>query len=429
MLDLKYVRENLPAVALGLKKRGLDFDVAGFESLDKARREAIRVSEEAKAKKNEMSRKFGELKKAKAPETETLHLKANIEQVDVMISGAEAKAAELDGQLLDMLKRTPNLPAAGVPAGLSADENVKVKEWGTVPGFAFKPKPHWELGEALGILDFERAAKVTGARFTFYRGLGARLERALIQFMLDTQTLQHGYTEFWTPLMVNAETLFGTGQLPKFEEDLFRLRGENGYYLIPTAEVPLTNYHRDETLDEAALPLKYTAYTPCFRAEAGSYGRDTKGMVRQHQFNKVELVKFTTPETSEAEHEALTADAERILELLELPYRRMLLCAGDMGFGAQKCYDLEVYSAGQEKQWWECSSCSNFGDFQARRANIKVKRKDGKKELLHTLNGSGLATSRVLPAILENNQRADGSISVPKALRPYLGGLETIARP
>jgi seryl-tRNA synthetase len=428
MLDLKYVRDNLPAVAAALKKRGLDFDVAGFEALDKARREAIRGSEEAKAQKNEMSRRFGELKKAKAPDSDTAHLKANIEQVDVIIGGAEAKAAALDGQLLDMLKRTPNLPAASVPAGLSADENVKVKEWGTVPSFAFKPKPHWELGEALGILDFERAAKVTGARFTFYKGLGARLERALIQFMLDTQTQKHGYTEFWTPLMVNAETLYGTGQLPKFEEDLFRLRGENGYYLIPTAEVPLTNYHRDETLDEAVLPLKYTAYTPCFRAEAGSYGRDTKGMVRQHQFNKVELVKFTTPESSEAEHEALTVDAEKILELLELPYRRMLLCAGDMGFGAQKCYDLEVYSAGQEKQWWECSSCSNFGDFQARRANIKVKRKDGKKELLHTLNGSGLATSRVLPAILENNQLADGSVAVPKALRPYLGGLETIAR-
>jgi seryl-tRNA synthetase len=429
MLDLKHVRDNLPAVAAALKKRGLDFDVAGFEALDKARREAIRASEEAKAQKNEMSRRFGELKKAQAPEAETAHLKANIAQVDVIIGGAEAKAAALDGQLLDILKRTPNLPAASVPAGLSADENIKVKEWGQVPSFAFQPKPHWELGEALGILDFERAAKVTGARFTFYKGLGARLERALIQFMLDTQTQQHGYTEFWTPLMVNAETLYGTGQLPKFEEDLFRLRGENGYYLIPTAEVPLTNYHRDETLDESVLPLKYTAYTPCFRAEAGSYGRDTKGMVRQHQFNKVELVKFTTPESSEAEHEALTEDAEKILELLALPYRRMLLCAGDMGFGAQKCYDLEVYSAGQEKLWWECSSCSNFGDFQARRANIKVKRKDGKKELLHTLNGSGLATSRVLPAILENNQNADGSVTVPKALRPYLGGLETIARP
>ncbi|MGH7442749.1 MAG: serine--tRNA ligase, partial [bacterium] len=257
-------------------------------------------------------------------------------------------------------------------------------------------------------------------------GLGARLERALIQFMLDTQTLRHGYTEFWTPLLVNADTMFGTGQLPKFEEDLFRLRGEGGYYLIPTAEVPLTNLHRDEVLDEAVLPLKYTAYTPCFRAEAGSYGKDTKGMVRQHQFNKVELVKFCLPEQSFGEHEALTRDAEALLEALELPYRRMLLCAGDMGFGAAKCYDLEVYSAGQEKQWWECSSCSNFTDFQARRANIKVRRKDGSKELLHTLNGSGLATSRVFPAILENNQQADGSVVIPKVLRPYLGGLERI---
>lgn len=423
MLDLKYVRENLAAAAALLKKRGFEFDVRGFEATDTERRSAITEAEKLKAGKNELSRKIGELKKAGEDAGDLMD---RVRILGEQVAAAEARATELDGKLFDALKRTPNLPDPSVPEGLSPEQNQVVKSWGLPPQFGFNPKPHWELGEALGILDWNRAVKITGARFTVYRGMGARLERALIQFMLDTQTLRHGYTEFWTPLLVNAETLFGTGQLPKFEEDLFRLGGDLPYYLIPTAEVPLTNLHRDEVLDEAVLPLKYTAYTPCFRAEAGSYGKDTRGMVRQHQFNKVELVKFTLPESSFEEHEKLTADAEAILEALELPYRRMLLCAGDMGFGAAKCYDLEVYSAGQDKKWWECSSCSNFTDFQARRANIKVKRKDGKKELLHTLNGSGLATSRVLPAILENNQLADGSVSVPKVLRPYLGGLDRI---
>jgi len=422
MLDLKYVRENLEDVAVGLKRRGIDFDVAGFKAIEESRRRFITEAETAKAEKNKLSQAIGELKKSKqVPGAELM------EQVKAMgekISAAEAQAKSFDDQLLAILHATPNLPASDVPEGLSAEQNKQVRSWGEIPKFDFKPKPHWELGEALGILDFERAAKLTGARFTVYVGLGARLERALIQFMLDTQTQKNGYLEHWTPLMVNEQSLFGTGQLPKFEEDLFRLR--EGYYLIPTAEVPLTNLHRDETLDEASLPIKYTAYTPCFRAEAGAYGKDIKGMVRQHQFNKVELVKFTTPETSEAEHQALVKDAEGILEALELPYRTMLLCAGDQGFGAAKCYDLEVFCAGQEKQWWECSSCSNFGDFQARRANIKYKGKDGKKALVHTLNGSGLATSRVLPAILENYQQADGSIAIPKVLQPYMGGLEII---
>ncbi len=425
MLELRYVRENLAEVAARLKKRGLDFDVAGFEAMDAQRRQAITEAEKLKAGKNELSKKIGELKKAKEDAGDLMD---RVKLLGDEVARAEARAAELDEKLWDILKATPNLPHDSVPEGTTAEQNVKAKNWGAPPSFTFTPKPHWELGEALGILDFERATKVTGARFTFYKGLGARLERALIQFMLDTQTQEHGYTEMWTPLMVNADSLFGTSNLPKFEEDLFRLRGENGYYLIPTAEVPLTNFHRGELLEEAALPIKYAAYTPCFRAEAGAYGRDTKGMVRQHQFNKVELVKFTTPETSMEEHEKLTRDAEAILEALELPYQRMLLCAGDMGFGATKCYDLEVYSAGQEKKWWECSSCSNFGDFQARRANIKVKRADGKKELLHTINGSGLATSRVFPAILENNQQADGSVVIPKVLRPYMGGLERITR-
>ena len=423
MLDLKHVRENLPSVAAQLKRRGFDHDVAAIEGADAERRAAITESEKLKQAKNELSRKIGELKKAGEDAGELMD---RVRLLGEQGAAAEARAAALDERLFDALKRTPNLPHSSVPDGLGPEGNVAVKSWGRVPEFAFTPKPHWELGEALGILDWARATKISGARFTVYRGLGARIERALVQFMLDLQTQRHGYTEFWTPLLVNADTLYGTGQLPKFEEDLFRLRGEPALYLIPTAEVPLTNLHRDETLDEAVLPLKYTAYTPCFRAEAGSYGKDTKGMVRQHQFNKVELVKFVLPEESFAEHEKLTADAEAVLEALELPYRRMLLCAGDMGFGAAKCYDLEVYSAGQEKRWWECSSCSNFTDFQARRANIKVKRRDGRKELLHTLNGSGLATSRVLPAILENNQLADGSIAVPRALQPYLGGLERI---
>jgi seryl-tRNA synthetase len=425
MLDLKYVRENLKEVAAALKRRGLDFDVAGFEAVDLQRRNAITESEKLKAGKNDLSKKIGELKKAKEDAGDLMD---RVKLMGEEVAKAEARAAECDEKLWDLLKNTPNVPHPSVPDGLSAEQNVKAKSWGTVPTFAFTPKPHWEIGEALGILDFERAAKVTGARFTFYKGLGARLERALIQFMLDTQTGKNGYTEMWAPLMVNAESLFGTGQLPKFEEDLFRLRGENGHYLIPTAEVPLTNFHRGETLEESALPIKYAGYTPCFRAEAGAYGKDTRGMVRQHQFNKVELVKFCAPEHSLDEHEKLTADAESILEALELPYQRMLLCAGDMGFGATKCYDLEVYSAGQEKKWWECSSCSTFGDFQARRSNIKIKRADGSKVLAHTLNGSGLATSRVFPAILENNQQADGSVVIPKVLRPYLGGLERIAR-
>lgn len=425
MLDLKYVRDNLPEVAAKLKKRGLDFDVKGFGELDGQRRAFIGESEKLKASKNELSKKIGELMKAKEDATE---LKDRVKLMDEQLKAAEVRASEWDEKLLDILKRTPNLPDDSVPQGLSADENVKVREWGTVPKFSFTPKPHWELGEALGILDWERAAKITGARFTVYRGAGARLERALIQFMLDTQTEKNGYIEHWVPLMVNAESLFGTGNLPKFEEDLFKVGGEKGYYLIPTAEVPVTNLHRDETLDEAQMPVKYCAYTPCFRSEAGAYGKDTKGMVRQHQFNKVELVKFTTPEQSDAEHEKLVSDAESILQALKLPYQVMLLCAGDMGANAAKCYDIEVYAAGQEKKWWECSSCSNFKDYQARRANIKVKLKDGKKVLAHTINGSGLATSRVLPAILENYQQADGSIVIPEVLRPYMGGLERIQR-
>jgi seryl-tRNA synthetase len=486
MLDLKYVRENISVITKSLERRGFLFDGEGFKSLDGKRRLAIGEVEQLKAKKNQLSKNVGELiRKISTGNTAPVpagasdaarveNLKAEVAELSKQIESKELVANSLDLELLQILERTPNLPGEGVPEGLLPEQNVKVNEWGTLPKFDFAPKSHWDLGISLGILDWERAAKISGARFTVYRGLGARLERALIQFMLDTQTTQNGYLEHWVPLMVNRESLYGTGQLPKFEEDLFRIENSppqrfwqekaisiNGainpkfefewcfpeetkkhpelagwegrfmdprqaVYLIPTAEVPLTNLHRDEILEESDLPIKYCGYTPCFRSEAGAYGKDTKGMVRQHQFNKVELVKFTTPESSEDEHKKLVKDAEMILEMLGLPYQTMLLCAGDMGFGASKCYDIEVYAAGQEKKWWECSSCSNFGDFQARRANIRIRTKDGKKILAHTLNGSGLATSRVLPAILENNQLADGSIVIPEVLRPYMGGLERI---
>ena len=423
MLDLKYVRENLAEVAALLKKRGHDFDTSAFEAIDKDRRALISEAEKMKAGKNELSKKIGELKKAKEDAGELMD---RVKAMDGQIKSAEEKAAESDRRLWDILARVPNLPSADVPAGVEYEKNLKVRSWGEPAKFSFQPKPHWELGEALGILDWDRAAKLAGARFTVYRGAGAALERALIQLMLDTQTREHGYLEHGVPLMANAESLFGTGQLPKFEEDMFRLRGEQGLYLISTSEIALTNLHRGETLDEAALPLKYTAYTPCFRAEAGAYGRDTRGMVRQHQFNKVELVKITTPDQSSAEHEAMVSDAEAVLRKLELPYQVLLLCGGEAGFCAAKCYDIEVYAAGQEKKWWECSSVSNCTDFQARRMELKVKLKDGKKVFAHTLNGSGLATSRVLPAILENNQQADGSIVIPEVLRPYMGGLDRI---
>jgi seryl-tRNA synthetase len=424
MLDLKFVRENLDTVVAGLKRRGVDFDPVRFREIEEGRRKALKAAEDLKAEKNRLSQEVGKLKKAGQ---DASALMAQVKESDGRMAALETEAQGFETRLLEILHNTPNLPQAGVPDGLTAEQNVKVRENGTKPVFDFQPRPHWELGESLGILDWERAAKITGARFTVYRGLGAKLERALCNYMLDVQTGRNGYLEHQVPLMVNRDSMFGTTQIPKFENDMFRLE-EVGYFLIPTAEVPLTNLRRNEVLQEAELPVKVTALSACFRKEAGAYGKDTKGMVRQHQFNKVELVKLTTPETSQAEHEKLTADAESILQGLKLTYRVMLLCAGDMGFGAAKCYDLEVYHPGTDK-WWECSSCSNFEDFQARRANIKYKAKDGKTRLVHTLNGSGLATSRLLPAILENYQQKDGSVLVPEVLRPYLGGLERISGP
>jgi seryl-tRNA synthetase len=441
MLELGFVRSNLEFVEKKLRARGADPAalLGDFRALDQSRREAITTSERLKAHRNELSQQVGALKKAGQDATammdETRALKDKLDELD-------KAAASLDEQLRLSLASIPNLTRDEVPSGTSEADNVTVKTWGEKPMLNFAAKPHWEIGEALGILDLERAAKLSGARFAVYMGAGARLERALISFMLDLHTQKHGYTEVLPPFMVNSKSLFGTGQLPKFAEDLFRCsdadaeavaRGEfkdNDHWLIPTAEVPVTNLYRDEILDEARLPICLTAYTPCFRAEAGAAGKDTRGIIRQHQFQKVELVKFTRPEESDAEHERLTRDAEEILEVLKLPYRRVLLCTGDTGFSSAKTFDLEVWLPGQQL-YREISSCSNFEAFQARRANIRYRAAAGqgakaKPEFVHTLNGSGLAVGRTWLAILENYQQADGTVLIPEALRPYMGGLDRI---
>ena len=442
MLDLAFVRANLALVEEKLRARGADPAslLGDFQQLDRRRRDAITLAEQAKARRNELSQQIGALKKAgqdaAALMEETRTLKEKLDELDTT-------AAALDEQMRQALSRVPNLTRDEVPAGASEADNVTVKTWGEQPKFAFEPKPHWELGESLGILDLERAAKLSGARFAVYMGAGARLERALISFMLDMHTRKHGYKEVLPPFMVNSKSLFGTGQLPKFAEDLFRCsdadadaatRGEfkdSDHWLIPTAEVPVTNLYRDEILDDARLPISHTAYTPCFRAEAGAAGKDTRGIIRQHQFQKVELVKFTRPEDSNDAHEQLTRDAEEILEALKLPYRRVLLCTGDTGFSAAKTFDLEVWLPGQGL-YREISSCSNFEGFQARRANIRYRPASqgakAKPEFVHTLNGSGLAVGRTWVAIVENYQQADGTVVVPDVLRPYMGGADTISR-
>jgi seryl-tRNA synthetase len=435
MLDLGFVRTNLEVVEKKLRERGQDPAVllGDFRELDLRRRERITEAEQLKAQRNKLTEEVARLKKAgqdaSAPMDETRALKTRMDEL-------ETAAAESETELRAILTRIPNLTRDEVPLGSSEQQNVEVKRWGTIPEYPFQPKPHWELGAQLGILDLERAAKISGARFAVYWGDGAKLERALIGFMLDLHTREHGYTEVLPPFMVNSKSLFGTGQLPKFAEDLFRCTDaegfssgqyrDNDHWLIPTAEVPVTNLYRDETLDEAKLPVSLTAYTPCFRSEAGSYGKDVRGIIRQHQFQKVELVKFTRPEDSDAEHEKLTRNAEIILERLGLPYRRMLLCTGDTGFSSAKTFDLEVWLPGQNL-YREISSCSNFDAFQARRANIRYKPKgQGKTAFVHTLNGSGLAVGRTWLAILENYQQADGTVRVPEALIPYMGGQRTI---
>ena len=434
MHDLNLLRSNLPFVEERLRARGLDPAVVlgDFHRLDANRRQRITKAETLKAERNSLSEEVGRARRAgtdaSAIVEEVRRLKAEGELL-------EAAASEAEEQLRSTLAALPNLPDVSVPPGADETANVEIKRWGAPREFGFVPKAHYELGEALGILDFERAAKLSGARFAVLWGDGARLERALAQWMLAVQTEEHGYTEVAPPLMVNSRSLFATGQLPKFADDQFRTVDEEGFapgtlrdndhWLIPTAEVPLTNLLRDEIVDGAALPLSLTACTPCFRSEAGSYGRDMRGVIRQHQFTKVELVKFTSPEESDAAHEQMTLDAETILEQLELPYRRMLLCAGDMGFSAAKTYDLEVWLPGQHA-YREISSVSNCEAFQARRANIRFRNAKGKAEHLHTLNGSGLAVGRTWVAVLENYQQADGTIRVPEVLRSYLGGLDVI---
>jgi seryl-tRNA synthetase len=438
MLDMGFVRGNLELVEEKLRARGADPAVllGDFRSLDQRRREAITQAETLKARRNELSQKVGALKKAGEDATLLMEeTRASKEKLDEL----DKTAAALDEQMRLSLAKIPNLTRDEVPTGSSEADNVTVKTWGEKRTFDFAPRPHWELGEALGILDLERAAKLSGARFAVYMGAGARLERALISFMLDLHTQKHGYTEVLPPFMVNSKSLYGTGQLPKFADDLFRCsdadadavgRGEfkdNDHWLIPTAEVPVTNLYRDEILDEARLPISLTAYTPCFRAEAGAAGKDTRGIIRQHQFQKVELVKFTRPDESDVQHEKLTRDAEEILEALDLPYRRVLLCTGDTGFSASKTFDLEVWLPGQQL-YREISSCSNFQAFQARRANIRYKPEGPKtkNEFVHTLNGSGLAVGRTWLALVENYQQADGSVLIPEALRHYMGGMERI---
>jgi seryl-tRNA synthetase len=431
MLDLNYVRENLEKVYQGLVNRGASDEILDllnrFSFTDRGRRDAIAESDRLNAERNQLSQQVGKLMKEGKPE-DALSLRAKVNILKEQIARADALRDQAENEMREILISLPNLPAEGVPVGKGEAENVEVRRWGTKPEFDFEPKDHVDLGTALGILDLERASKISGARFGILNGAGARLSRALVNFMLDVQTRENGYAETLPPFIVNANALFGTAQLPKFEEDLFKLTDERGLYLIPTGEVPVTNYHSGEILDASALPLRFAAYSPCFRSEAGSYGRDTRGIYRQHQFEKVELVKLTTPEESFNELESLTRDAESILEKLGLHYRTVEHVTGDLGFSAAKSYDVEVWlpSYGEFK---EISSCSNCTDFQARRAQIRFRRAGGAKpEFLHTLNGSGLAVGRTWIAILENFQQADGSVVIPEALRPYMGGAEKISR-
>ncbi len=422
MHDLNWFRNNLDAAAERLAQRPYVIDKEQFRALDSERRAAVTESETLKASRNAASMEIGALKKSGADTTEA---QAKVRAMGDRMAELDAKVAALDEQFRSILTGIPNLPHESVPVGKGAEDNAEARRWGTPRNFDFQAKPHWDLGPELGILDMERAAKITGARFAVYWGLGAKLERALVNFMLDTHTREHGYTEVLPPFMINSASLFGTGQLPKFAEDLFKI-DKTDYWLAPTAEVPVTNLFRDETLELDKLPISLCAYTPCFRSEAGSYGRDVRGIIRQHQFQKVELVKFCQAEQSLDQLELLTSHAERILQLLELPYRTMLLCTGDMGFSSAKTYDLEVWLPGQN-DFKEISSCSNFESFQARRAGIRCKAGKGKSEFVHTLNGSGLAVGRTWVAIVENHQQADGSIRVPAALRPYLNA-EVITR-
>lgn len=424
MLDLRFVRENSDRVKKALAERGQEFDIDRLLSRDLERRGLLSKVEELRYRRNKVSDEVGRLKREGK---EAGSLLAQVKAISSEIDRLDTQLASCEQEVSELLLWIPNIPHPSVPVGKDEEENKEVSRWGEVPVFDFKPKPHWELGEDLSILDFQRGAKIAGARFTLYTGPGARLERALINFMLDLHTGAHGYTEVLPPFLVNRESMTGTGQLPKFEEDLFKTAPDD-YYLIPTAEVPLTNIHRKEILPEESLPLSYVAYTPCFRREAGSYGKDVRGLIRQHQFNKVELVKLVRPEQSYEELERLLSDAEEVLVRLNLPYRVVSLCTGDLGFASAKTYDIEVWLPGQES-YKEISSCSNFEDFQARRAEIRYRSKEtGRVDYVHTLNGSGLAVGRTLVAILEKYQQKDGSVLIPECLRSYMDGLEKIEK-
>ncbi len=417
MLDMKFVRDNLDVVRTMLKNRNNPLSLDNFVELEKKRRDLLNESEQLKNQRNATSKKIGAMKKAGE---DTAAISAEVRAIGDKISDIDKNLREVEENLRDILLHIPNIPKADVPIGKDETFNPEIRRVGEPRKFDFTPKAHWEIGTDLNILDADRAAKVTGARFTFYRGLGARLERACINFMMDLHANKHGYTEMLAPYIVNKDSMIGTGQLPKFAEDMFKVEGLD-YYLVPTAEVPTTNYHRDEILSAENLPEYYSCYTACFRAEAGSAGRDTRGLIRQHQFNKVELIKFTTPETSWDELESMVAAAEDVLKILEIPYRVVLLCTGDMSFTSAKTYDIEVWMPAQNK-YREISSCSNCTDYQARRANIKFRRDNkSKPEFVHTLNGSGIAVGRTVAAILENYQQADGSVKIPKALVPYMG--------
>ena len=424
MLDAKYIREHVDEVRERLSQRGQTLSLDPFVLIDSERRKAIQEWEKLRALQKKVS---DEVSKKKREGTDASALISEMKKVSQEIKDLDRIVGEKERALQEFLLVIPNLPHPTVPKGADSSENEEIKRWGEIPKFDFEPKPHWDIGEELGILDFKSGAKIAGARFTLYWDLGAKLERALINFMLDLHTREHGYREVLPPFMVNRTTMTGTGQLPKFEEELFKVEGTD-YFLIPTAEVPVTNIHQDEVLEENVLPLYYTAYTPCFRKEAGSYGKDTRGLIRQHQFNKVELVKFSKPERSYEELEKLLSNAEEVLKKLKLPYRVVNLCTGDLGFSASKTYDIEVWLPGQNT-FKEISSCSNFEDFQARRAKIRYRISGkSKTEYVHTLNGSGLAVGRTLVAILENYQQPDGSVLIPEVLRPFLYGVERIEK-
>ena len=423
MLDVKLLRDNLDEVKRRMATRGAEIDWNEFVSLDRERREALANIERLKERKNRLSGEIGQLKKSGG---DVAALMREVEEVSAAIRNGEGPLADIEARFEQFMLTLPNLPNSTVTVGKTSDDNQEIRRWGEPPKFDFEPKNHWDIGEELGILDFERAAKIAGSRFAVYRDAGAKLERALINFMLDLHTRENRYTEMIPPALVNRAALVGTGQLPKFEDDLFQL-AEGEYFLIPTAEVPLTNLHRDETLERENLPIRYVAYTPCFRSEAGSYGKDVRGLIRLHQFNKVEMVKFTEPETSYDELESMVENAEEVLKRLKLPFRVVELCTGDTGFASAKTYDLEVWLPGQNT-YREISSCSNCEDFQARRANIRYRKdKKGKPIFVHTLNGSGLAVGRTLVAILENSQQKNGSVVIPEVLRPYMGGLALIS--